>query len=312
LPGRVRASSGHDALEFDPFPVLTFWPHCGRAADPGTGSTGCPGILLPGRPTCLAHPDEADRAAHLAALSPGDDIDLRGTPFTQDLLDELFRALTDPATGRPRFGTLLLEGAHFDGGLRCDGAEFGGDLSFEGAHIDGDVSFGKTRVGGEISFHEARIGGSVQFFRVRIGDDAVFDRARIDRSTSFTDVRIDGRARFAGTVIGGGARFTGMVFERTTWLGPLVCAGVLDLSEAVFGAAVTTWVGRFASGSPARPWSSTGHQLLLPPSHSLLSALGRSSTGCPYEEQFTGVGSVGCQEAEPPAFQPGATERATW
>jgi hypothetical protein len=307
----------------DPSPALVFWPHCGRGAAPGTGSTGCPGILLPGQPTCLAHLDEADRAAHLAALSPGDDIDLRGTPFTRDLLDELFRALTDPATGLPRFGALLLEGARFDGDLLFDGAEIGGDLSFEGARIDGDVSLGAARVGGGISFHEARIGGGVlfggvradgdlsfqqariggdvlltgmgigggaefalariggclrldrtetggsarfhhariggpvQLFGVGIGGSAVFDWARIDGRVSFAGVRIDGRAWFTGTVIGGDAEFAGMVFERTTELGPLVCAGTLDLSEAVFGTAVTIEAAATAVRCRRTRWAST-------------------------------------------------------
>ncbi|MDG9701546.1 hypothetical protein [Streptomyces sp. DH37] len=38
----------------DPSPAPVFWPHCGRGADPGADPTGCPGILLPERLTCLA------------------------------------------------------------------------------------------------------------------------------------------------------------------------------------------------------------------------------------------------------------------
>ncbi|MCG3039797.1 pentapeptide repeat-containing protein [Streptomyces sp. S1A] len=305
-----------------PSPALIFWPHCGRGAD-AADPAGCPGILLPGHSTCLAHLDEADRTAHLATLSPGDDIDLRGTSFTQDLLNELLRALTDPATGRPRFGTLLLEGADFDDGLRIDDAEFGGDLQLEGAHIGGDLSFGGLRVGGEISFHEARIdgdvllggtetggdlsfqqariggnslltkvrtggdllfvrteiggyvmvgettadggaqfydariGGPVQFLHARIGGSAGFAWARVDGHLSFHDTRVGGRAWFTGAVIGGDARFAGMLFERTTKLGPLVCAGTLDLSEAVFGTAVTVEAAAKAVRCRRTRWTST-------------------------------------------------------
>ncbi|MFP8885466.1 pentapeptide repeat-containing protein [Streptomyces mangrovi] len=250
-----------------PSPALIFWPHCGRGAD-SADPAGCPGILLTGHSTCLAHLDEADRTAHLAALSPGDDIDLRGTPFTQDLLNELLRALTDPATNRPRLGTLLLEGAHFDGGLRLDGADLGGDLRLEGARVDGDVSIGGVSVGGEISFHEARIdgdvllggtetGGDLSFQQARIGGSAGFAWARVDGHLSFHDTRVGGRAWFTGTVIGGDARFAGMLFEHTTKLGPLVCAGTLDLSEAVFGTAVTVEAAAKAVRCRRTRWTST-------------------------------------------------------
>ena len=86
------------------------WTHCGSGAGPDD-PVGCRGVRAGGRARCLAHLDPAGRAARLAGLGPGADVDVRGTTFTTDLLRRLLDAVRDRATGRPAFGEALFTGA---------------------------------------------------------------------------------------------------------------------------------------------------------------------------------------------------------
>jgi hypothetical protein len=84
-----------DALPEPPSSTPPDWPHCGHGAT-AEESVGCRGKQVAGHLACLAHLNEADRAAYLATLSPGDGIDHRGTFFTQNLLVQLLDALRNP------------------------------------------------------------------------------------------------------------------------------------------------------------------------------------------------------------------------
>ncbi|MGW7008495.1 pentapeptide repeat-containing protein [Streptomyces sp. NPDC054933] len=192
------------------------WPHCGHGAtfeDP----VGCRGIHVPGYVACLAHLAPHDRAAHLATLSPGADIDHRGTPFTDELLSGLLTALTDSTTGQPRLGEAIFEQANFSSDAVFDGARLDGGAWFGGAEFCGNAVFGGVKFSGEASFVRVKFRGGAWF----------------------------GGAEFCGDTWFGGAEFRGdavflkAVFEHAATVGPLVCTGALDLSEAVFGAAVT-------------------------------------------------------------------------
>jgi hypothetical protein len=79
--------------------------------------------------TCLAHLGETDRAAYLAILTHGADIDHRGTPLSRDLLNQLLAALRDPSTARPRFGAANFDEAVFHGHVTFSRVEFAGDAS---------------------------------------------------------------------------------------------------------------------------------------------------------------------------------------
>ncbi|WP_331734262.1 MULTISPECIES: hypothetical protein [unclassified Streptomyces] len=65
------------------------WTYCAHGADPTADHVGCRGSRIPGHTACLAHLSDTDRATYLASLTPGTDIDHRGTPFTQDLLNPI-------------------------------------------------------------------------------------------------------------------------------------------------------------------------------------------------------------------------------
>ncbi|MEE1928732.1 pentapeptide repeat-containing protein [Streptomyces sp. TRM 70351] len=178
------------------------WPHCGHGATPAD-PVGCRGVHAGGRTACLAHLAEADRAACLAALSPGADLDHRGTPFTAELLPRLLTALHDPATGGPRTGDARFDEASFSGDAVFTGTSFSGDAWFSGASFCGDARFSGA------SFSRGAVFGGASFSR-----DAEFGRASFSGDARFGGVPFSGVAWFGGASFCGDAWFNGARFSR--------------------------------------------------------------------------------------------------
>jgi hypothetical protein len=91
------------------------WPIC--------NADGCIGVCRDGQEACLAHVGAQVRKAILAALKPGADLDLRGTPIDSELLDRLLAAVR-PEAHPPELGTALFERAHFSGNASFNEAQF--------------------------------------------------------------------------------------------------------------------------------------------------------------------------------------------
>jgi len=128
------------------------WPLC--------GSSGCFGLRRGDQEGCLAHVSSEARGAILAALKPGADLDLRGTPMDRELLSQILVAV------RPKDGLPTL------GNARFDRAQFTGDANFRGTHFTGRVEFqgGAVQRGRRVpgrSLHRLRQvpGGAVRWGR---------------------------------------------------------------------------------------------------------------------------------------------------
>ncbi|MBT2412428.1 pentapeptide repeat-containing protein [Streptomyces sp. ISL-12] len=206
------------------------WPRCGHL-DAGER---CRGRTVGSYRACLAHLGSAERAAHLASLAPGADLDHRGTPFTQSLLDELLAPLRDPASRRARVGEAAFDEVRFTGDAELEGIDFGGfcsfasavfggglyvrevrtggDLRLGAAQVAGDVWLDDTEVGGDAWFYGTRITGTLRFCVHRVGRSAVF-KGMTCADAYFSGVRVCGVASFDGAVIDGEASFDGAVFE---------------------------------------------------------------------------------------------------
>jgi uncharacterized protein YjbI with pentapeptide repeats len=210
------------------------WPHCGHGAT-STDWVGCRGIHVPGHTACLAHLDEADLDAHLAALSPGVDVDHRGTPFFPELLRRLLAALCDPATGHPRTGTADFGEATFSGHAAFIAATFSGRADFGGATFSGDAVFSLACFSGDADFRGATSSG-----------EAVFAGA------TFTGTTMFGGATFAGDTWFGGARF-----DMALHLGPLVCGQRVVLDGAVFQQPITMEIAARQVSCARTRWAST-------------------------------------------------------
>ncbi|MFI1177230.1 pentapeptide repeat-containing protein [Streptomyces melanogenes] len=225
-----------------PAPVAPSWPHCGLhepGTDPSTDAIGCRGIQVPGHAACLAHLSDTDRDAYLAQLAPGADIDHSGTLFTPDLLDRLLHALRDPATRTPQIGHAWFHETRFAGDAWFEGARFSGHARFFEARFSGHAGFNETRFAGDALFNGAHVCGIAGFDSAQFLGDVSFYGAQVSDHAWFHRAQFRGDLEFQGAQVGGGAWFGAARFTEASQWGPLVSAGVVDLSDAVFEGPVT-------------------------------------------------------------------------
>jgi uncharacterized protein YjbI with pentapeptide repeats len=209
------------------------WPHCRYGA--GTDGVGCRGRLVEPHTACLAHLGIADRTGYLTSLRPGADLDHRGTPITEELLDDLLRAVTDPDSARVRLGHARFALAEFSGNADFGQAEIGGDADFSEAEIGGDADFTGAVISGKAVFVGAHIHGDAQFAGVRTGGHVQFDGAEIDGHAQFGRARIGGYAWFVRAEIGRDAQFPRAQIHGDTWFAQAAIGGHLQFSGATLG-----------------------------------------------------------------------------
>ncbi|MET8945411.1 pentapeptide repeat-containing protein [Streptomyces sp. NPDC004542] len=183
-----------------PAPTPPSWPHCGHGANPATDPVGCPGIHVPGHTACLAHLNDTDRDAYLTGLTPGADIDHRGTTFTPLLLEALLQALHDPTTQKYRLGDARFHQTKFSGLAIFSRAEFSGFAGFSGAQFSGAAQFDQAQFTREARFDQAQF-----------SDLATFDQAQFSGAAQFDQAHFTGLARF------GQAQFSGLAGFTNTW-----------------------------------------------------------------------------------------------
>ncbi|MGY1548294.1 pentapeptide repeat-containing protein [Streptomyces sp. MN6] len=142
----------------------------------------------------------------------------------------------DSATFQSRawFGSATFEGgaqfasATFQRSAVFESATFGDDAVFAGATFEGDAVFAAATFEGDAVF------GTATFKR-----SAVFLSATFKRSATFMSATFQGRVGFRRAIFQGDAGFVLATFVEADRFGPLVCAGELVLSGAVFGSPVT-------------------------------------------------------------------------
>ncbi|MEU9335585.1 pentapeptide repeat-containing protein [Streptomyces sp. NPDC048290] len=207
------------------------WPHCGH--DDGTDSR-CRGRSTGTGAACLAHLDTGRRTTYLAGLTPGADLDHRGTPFTQDLLDELLTALRDPATARARIGRARFDEARFTGEVAFDEVDFSGVCSFATAEFDSGARFRDTRFADDLRLENAHLTGDLSIESPEVGADAWCYGTRVDGALRFRVAIVRGTAMFHG-VTTGEAHFTGVRFKGPARFDDCAVDGPAYFDSAVFG-----------------------------------------------------------------------------
>jgi uncharacterized protein YjbI with pentapeptide repeats len=170
---------------------------------------------------------------YLAHLTPGDDIDHRGTPFTGDLLDSLLSAFRDPVTQAPRIGNAHFEGATFSGIAQFEGVTFSGIASFLNATFSCDANFSGATFFSDAEFMRATF-ASAGFYGATFAGSAFFFDATFSGDADFVTATFSNRAWFRRSTFCGGADFRRSTFSTAQHFGPLVCQGTVDLSESVF------------------------------------------------------------------------------
>ncbi len=183
------------------------WEICERCAEEG----GI-GVCLPSGEKCWMHADDQDLDAALKQLGQGGQLDARGVPITDELLNEMLASAPHDEHGRP-----VLTNARFDGATFLDEATFTravfkGDSSFERAIFKDRPWFDLAIFQGWASFHEATFRNGVLFTEV------VFDR----------------QATFNGAIFRGEARFYEAAFNNTTWFQATAFEGIAVFNGATF------------------------------------------------------------------------------
>lgn len=116
------------------------WPACGRGARP-PDRPGCLGAVVPGHRVCLAHLSDPECTAYVESLSPGADLDHRGTRFTPALLRALLTSLRSPASGVTLLGHARFDAAFFPEDAVFDGVVFASEVSFRDTYVSQRASF---------------------------------------------------------------------------------------------------------------------------------------------------------------------------
>lgn len=197
------------------------WSHCGQGAT-ARAPIGCRGARIASGSTCLAHLNEAGRTSYLAALSPGDDIDHRGTVFTQDLLSKLLDALLDPASRSPRIGNADFAEAVFTDDTGFYGVTFTGDANFSDVSFAGLADFGGVTFSGDVDFLDASFAGDARFGSASFAGNAQFGAA------------FAGEARFDAVTFSHAATFSSATFARSAWFGGATFTGEASFGEVHF------------------------------------------------------------------------------
>ncbi|MFC3350243.1 pentapeptide repeat-containing protein [Streptomyces echinoruber] len=216
-----------------PAPEAPSWPHCAYGADPATDPVGCRGVRVPGHTACLAHLADTDRDAYLAGLTPGADVDHRGTFFTEPLLDALLDALRDPATRLPHLGTARFDAATFEGVAGFESATFQGVAWFELATFQGTAWFESATFQGGAGFESATFQGTAWFGSATFQGTAWFGSATFQGDAGFDAATFQGTAGFNAATFQA-AGFEAATFQDTAWFGSATFQGGAGFEAATF------------------------------------------------------------------------------
>lgn len=190
--------------------LIPDWPTC-------LHDGGCEGVRW-STTHCLAHLDEPAQISALAALHPGSDIDLRGTPLTAGLLARLLDALApDDENAVPRIGRARFDGARFGEEAAFVRANFTGGAHFARTQFIGETFFSNVKFDKPADFQHAEFNHLVMFNDVNFEEDAVFDRGQFSGDVAFREVRFGGRATFESAKFDCAAIFEKTRFAEDVW-----------------------------------------------------------------------------------------------
>ncbi|MFD5571983.1 pentapeptide repeat-containing protein, partial [Streptomyces cadmiisoli] len=161
------------------------------------------------------------------------------------------------------FGSATFEGAAgfgsaiFEGGAGFESAIFEGGAGFESATFEGGARFGSATFEGGAGFGSATFGDAALFLWATFKDVAWFESTTFEGEAWFESATFKNAAWFESATFKGDAGFDSATFVDADQLGPLVCAGRVGLSGAVFGGPVTLSFAARRLECRRTRWSST-------------------------------------------------------
>jgi uncharacterized protein YjbI with pentapeptide repeats len=183
---------------------------------------------------CLAHLDEAERDAYLGTLAHGSDVDHSGTVFDRELLRRLLISVTDPSSGRPKFGTARFSWCTFYDSTLFESIKFDGDARFISAHFHGCSNFSRSIFNGVAEFSRAHFEDDCQFTSAEFHRDAVFTSSTIQGNAHFSHARFDDTAAFQKVTFESAANFKHSEFKARSTFTQATVRGRGKFHEAKF------------------------------------------------------------------------------
>lgn len=178
------------------------WPYCAVSE-----SNGCRGRRVAPHDLCLAHLGTAERAAYLATLSAGADVDLRGTVLDESLLGDLINAVYDTATDGASLGSAQFDEATFPDRTLLDGATFHGSACFRKAMFGAETGFQNVKFMADAEFEEVSFADETYFNGAVFSEPVRFDTARFMAYVSFRGSSFLSRVDFHGSAFARNASF---------------------------------------------------------------------------------------------------------
>ncbi|MFD3999015.1 pentapeptide repeat-containing protein [Streptomyces sp. NPDC058583] len=157
------------------------------------------------------------------------------------------------------YGPASFSRCNFSGPVDFSGATFSQLANFSAVKFSEDAKFGEVKFTEGANFNGVEFSQHSSFECAEFAGDADFTNVQFYHGATFEQARFSGEAQFrqAFTGRGGTFWFNGAQFESASWLGPLMCGGVADLSGAVFRAPITLEIAAGEVRCERTQWEST-------------------------------------------------------
>ncbi|MFD7292310.1 pentapeptide repeat-containing protein [Streptomyces sp. NPDC059897] len=151
----------------------------------------------------------------------------------------------------------VFKSAIFKGDAEFDSATFKGNAVFASVTFEGDAWLRSAIFEGDSWFRSAAFKGNAVFESVTFKGDVWFETATFVVDAVFRSAIFEGDAWFESATFKDNATFESATFVDADKFGPLVCAGRVGLSGAVFGGPVTLSFAARRLECRRTRWSST-------------------------------------------------------
>lgn len=209
---------------------------------------GCRGVRAVGHHECLRHLSPESQQHYFSSLSPGDDIDLRGTEIDASLFARLCTSLTDASDGSVRFGRVSFGSARFTGmqdlaritfadSASFSRAIFTEGVDFSGSKFEANADFTEARFDGWVSFEEAIFSRKAEFRGSNFGSVAMFRLCRFAYSLRFTDAEFASNAYFNEAAFDYAVTFDRSRIHGSLFVDSVKFAEVVEFSRTTIGEA---------------------------------------------------------------------------
>ncbi|MER7983865.1 pentapeptide repeat-containing protein [Streptomyces sp. NPDC095817] len=183
---------------------------------------------------CLTHSSPEGQRDYFAALSPGSDVDLRGTEISEALFTRLRNALTNES-GEPQFGRASFRQARFLGSIDFGEFTFNGVTSFNESHFEEGVDFTGSKFIGMATFNSAHFSRGARFEATEFDSFTGFDLARFDLHSTFLQVHFSHITTFKGVIFDGAVGFEYARFDEGVSFDQACFASTASFAQAEFG-----------------------------------------------------------------------------